>query len=144
MNISTARFGVITVKEDDIITFPEGIVGFFSFKRYCLYEREGDAPFKWLQSVEEPGLAFVVADPRIFIPDYEVQVTPADLAPLALKDVSGAQVLVIVAIDPNDPQGPRVNLRAPVVIDMERKTAKQLILSDEYPLRYHLFHERSA
>jgi flagellar assembly factor FliW len=59
MLVNTTRFGKIEIKEEEIIGFPWGLPGFENLKSYVLLEHK-NGPFQWLQSVEEPSVAFVV------------------------------------------------------------------------------------
>src|SRR6185295_7181281 len=73
MNIRfrTARFGEIEFAEDVIITFPDGVLGFPGDRRYLLLEHDAEgSPFKWLQSLDNPDLAFIVVDPAIVDTNY--------------------------------------------------------------------------
>jgi flagellar assembly factor FliW len=62
MQVDTTRFGKIEIAEKELITFPWGIPGFEHLKSYVLLEYK-NGPFQWLQSVEEPAVAFVVCTP---------------------------------------------------------------------------------
>ncbi|MFX7895014.1 flagellar assembly protein FliW, partial [Acinetobacter baumannii] len=61
--ITTTRFGVVPYTDEDVITFEDGLVGFPTFSRYVVICPREDSPFRWLQSLEEPALAFLVAEP---------------------------------------------------------------------------------
>ena len=144
MNLTTTRFGAIEIDERNLFTFPEGLIGFSNFKRYALYERAKDGPFKWLQCVDNPELAFVITDPVLFISDYRAEVSEAEIASIELKDMKEARVMVIVMVAHDDPAQTRANLRGPLVFNTANNMAKQLVLSEEYPLRYNLAQPRSA
>lgn len=70
MEVRTSRFGTVNIADDRVITFQKGLLGFAECKRFCLLEPAEDACFFWLQSLEDPDLAFVVTDPMIFVPEY--------------------------------------------------------------------------
>src|SRR5690554_6204000 len=74
MNVQTTRFGTIEVDDSRIITFPAGLLGFSSFKKYALLQPDDDGVFFWLQSVETPDLAFVVSDPSLWVEGYEATI----------------------------------------------------------------------
>ena len=144
MHVNTSRFGGIEIGEEDVITFPEGIIGFSDCKRYSLVVPEDGAPLKWLQSLERPDLAFVVIDPLSFIPEYSVEVSREEINMLQLNDISEARVLCIVVVTLDNIKDTRTNLRGPLVINPKTRIARQLVLSDKYPLRHILFHEGSG
>ena len=67
MLIQTSRFGEIEVEENQIISFPSGLVGFSEDRRFVIREDDAAAPFLWLQSVEDNGLAFVMIEPHVSV-----------------------------------------------------------------------------
>jgi len=144
MHVNTSRFGGIEIEEKEVITFPEGIIGFSDYKHYALVVPEDGAPLKWLQSLDRPDLAFVVIDPISFVPDYSVEVSREEINMLQLNDISEARVLCIVVVTPDNIRETRTNLRGPLVINPKTSIARQLILSEKYPLRHILFHEGSG
>ena len=60
MKLDTIRFGELEIKEEDIIEFPEGILGFEDMKKFVIFQMEEGSPLMWMQSVEEAALAFIV------------------------------------------------------------------------------------
>lgn len=129
MRIKTTRFGEIEVPETEIFTFVEGLLGFPEVQKFILLENPKGGPFRWIQSVEVAALAFVVADPAQFFPDYRVRIRPEDLVQMGLADVSAGVVLVILTI-PRDPREITANLQGPLVLNREKKLARQLVLAE--------------
>ncbi len=128
MLVQTSRFGDVDIAEDRVITFAKGLLGFASFTRFCLLEPANDACFFWLQSLEDPSLAFVVTDPALFVPEYSVPIRPEQVTDLGLASFDDAKVLVIVnKID----QTLTGNLQGPLVINVTNRTAEQLVLVDK-------------
>src|SRR5687768_17772104 len=72
IEIQSTRFGTLVVDDGRIINFPNGLLGFPDHKRFALIQTGEENYFFWLQSVDEPNLAFVVTDPSIFFKGYEV------------------------------------------------------------------------
>src|SRR5689334_25213796 len=95
MDIATTRFGRLEVNEERIISFPHGLLGFPQHQRFALIQTGEENYFFWLQSVDEPGLAFVVTDPSIFFKDYEVPVREETQEEIGLSDARFAQTFVI-------------------------------------------------
>ena len=127
MVIETSRFGTVEVDESRLIEFPKGVLGFPNQRQYALIQTGEQSSFYWLQSVDRSELAFVVCDPRLFVPDYRVPIRADELAQLGLEDPSGAQVFVIVNKVEEMLTG---NLQGPLVVNCETRVAKQLVLSD--------------
>ena len=129
MKVNTTRFGTLEINEKDIITFPEGLVGFAAFKRFFIYNNKKKMPFFWLHSVDNPNLAFVICDPLIFFPDYKVQVRKQELSILNLEDESHLITCTIISISHN-PFRMTANLQGPLVINTQNMIAKQVVLVD--------------
>jgi flagellar assembly factor FliW len=144
MKISTTRFGEIEIPQERVYTFPEGILGFAEVKQYCIIDNPGGGPFQWLQAVKQPSLAFVICDPRLFMPDYKVAVTREDLASIQLEDVKDGIVMVIVTVRP-DPAQMTANLMGPLVFNVKLRLAKQLVLTTPgYTTRHKIFKPEDA
>ena len=127
MQIDTLRFGVTEIDEERIIQFTAGIPPFAEVRRFAVVAREEELPFQWLQAVDDPALAFVVVDPRIFFPAYAPQIAPADREELGLDPEEAVQVLVLLVLG-RTPRSITANLLAPVVISPRTRTAKQVVL----------------
>lgn len=139
MIIETRRFGSLEIEEKDIIFIVGGMLGFEEQKRYVILDHDKETPFKWLQSVEEPDLAFVVLEPFIFYPGYEFDLSDEDVRELELAKPEQAMVLTVLVV-PEDVKKITANLRAPIVINLSNKKGKQVILTDDrYPVKYPLF-----
>jgi hypothetical protein len=80
--------------------------------------------------VDEPSLAFVIVDPFTFFPDYEVLLSREDLEALEATELGNLAVFSVVVI-PENPEDMTANLRGPVLINVEKKIARQVVLNDE-------------
>jgi len=128
MDVRTTRFGVVTIAEDRVITFPKGLLGFPNRTKFCLLEPGDDACFFWLQSVEEPSLAFVVTDPSLFIGDYSVPIRPEQMQELGVQQLEDAQVFVIVNKVDDQLTG---NLQGPLVVNTLSRVGEQFVLAEK-------------
>lgn len=128
MDVQTTRFGTVTIAEDRVITFPKGVLGFPEARRYCLLEPGDDACFFWLQSLDDPALAFVVTDPTFFVPEYSVAIRPEQMQEWGLERLEDAQVFVIVNKVDSTLTG---NLQGPLVINTISKQGEQLVLAEK-------------
>jgi len=127
MIIQTSRFGPLSVDDEKLIHFPEGILGFPSHQDYALVQTGDGSAFYWLQSVDRPELAFVVCDPRLFVADYQVPVNADELQAIGVHGVESAQVFIIV----NKVNGMLTgNLQGPLVVNIGNRQARQWVLSD--------------
>lgn len=144
MRLQTTRFGEIEVSEEQLWTFPEGLLGFGSVRQYVLLEHPGGTgEFEWLQAIEQPHLAFALVNPLLFLPDYKVNVRTIDLASIQLTDMAKGVVKTIIVIRKN-PTRISANLQGPLVFNPENRLAKQLVLMEgSYSTRHVIFEEPS-
>ena len=141
VTIQSERFGEIRVPPNEVLTFPDGLLGFSDKKIFVLVQEAAYAPFLWLQSAEDPRLCFVVVDPLTFMPDYRVEIKPSDVEPLQLASLDRARVLVIVVVREN-PEEITGNLQGPLVINPENGLGKQVVLlTDRYHTRHRILQE---
>ncbi|MCL2456691.1 MAG: flagellar assembly protein FliW [Defluviitaleaceae bacterium] len=138
----TRNFGEISYDPERIITFPEGIPGFPESKKYLLMsENEDEDMFFWLQSLEEGDVAFTLMDVYKVLPDYDPKVEEEQL--VELGDFADTPLLIYnIVVIPEYVRHMRVNLRAPVVINLNTSLAKQVICeNDDYSIRFMIFEE---
>lgn len=144
MIIQTTRFGQVVIEEKDGVTFPEGLLGFVDLKNFVLLEDPSDDIFAWLQSCEEPAIAFPILEPELFSPDYHAQLTRSDLQALESQPGDIFRTYCIVTI-PDDPTLMTANLKAPIVINLNNKKARQCVLQDnQLAIREPIFHSLQA
>ncbi|MEE8398754.1 MAG: flagellar assembly protein FliW [Desulfobacterales bacterium] len=141
MKIATSRFGEIDICEDKIIHMPHGMLGFPDRRTFTLFQHKPDSPFYWFQSIDNPELAFVIVNPFLFKPDYDVDVA------YALKDMSwdtdmeenALELYVVVNIPKGSPENMSANLIGPILINVEACQAVQMVLTDsEYSHKHPL------
>ena len=136
MHIDTTRFGVVDVSPDAVITTPQGLVGFPSARCFALIEHEPGHPFQWLQSLDDPSLAFLVIDPYRFFPDYEVEMSEDKAETLGIRDSGETQVLTTVTIRRSSGEV-TTNLLGPLVVGLSTRRAVQVVLDgDRYTTRH--------
>ncbi len=119
MIISTSRFGQVELKQEDVLNFPEGLLGFADLRKFVLLDDPNDEIFAWLQSCEAPQIAFPVLEPELFAPQYKTTLTKSDLEALKMTSHEKASYFSIVTI-PDDPTLMTANLKAPVVVNVKR------------------------
>ena len=129
-HIDTTRFGTLEIDEERIIHFSEGLLGFSDSRDFIILEHKPDSPFCWMQSVEAPELAFVLANPFLIKKDYLEALSSKERDALADTDQKNIIVLVIATIPPGDAQNTTVNLLGPLVINMKTRQGKQVIFAN--------------
>lgn len=140
METIQTRFGPLDFKQDDVVTFAEGLIGFYFLRRFLLLAHNPESPFRWLQSVDEPSLAFLVVEPSNYVQDYIFDVADEVASDLRISDTQPPLVLVTASIPPGKPKEMTVNLVAPLVVNVEARRGRQVILeSDAYTMKHRVF-----
>jgi flagellar assembly factor FliW len=143
VKIATKAYGLVEIDERQRITFPQGLFGFESFKDYVLLDAERE-PFYWLQSLDVEQVAFVLINPFLFRPDYEMNIDNEELIPIGISDPGKAIIFSIVTIPP-DNSPITANLRGPLVINRDTRLGVQAILTDSrWKTKHDIIAELSA
>lgn len=129
MTIITRQFGSIDYAEEAVITFPEGLLGFERMHRFLLIDQPEVEPLRWLQSLDEPQIAFTVIEPELVFPDFKVHLTASDREGLGLAAGVEPRLLVLVTV-PKDPADMTANLMGPLVLHPQNRLGRQLVLHD--------------
>lgn len=142
MKLSGTRFGEIEVTPNDVLFFKEGLIGFPGLQEFVLISHKEESPFRWLQSVQEPTLAFLCAIPQHFIPTYNPVLTSAVVETLKLTEKTDRFVLTTAAIPKGLPSEMTLNLAAPILVNAKTRSALQFVLEDEaYTVKHRVFPE---
>ncbi|MBT3784322.1 flagellar assembly protein FliW [bacterium] len=145
MNINTSRFGELEVPAEDIITFPLGILGFDKTSRYVILNDPATEPLRWLQSVDNKDLAFVIIDPLRFRSEYTLDLSDEDVLDLKLSAPEEAILYAIVVIPKDNPEKMTANLQGPIVINANLMRAKQVISTNSsHKLKHFILEEMKA
>lgn len=142
MQITTRVFGEITIDDEKLIHFPNGIIGFPDLQDFALIhdEEKGTDTIHWLQSIQEPAFAMPVMDPLIVRPDYNPEVDDELLKNIGELIPEELLVMVTVTIPKNDVKSMTVNLKGPIVINAAERLGTQVIVEgDEYPVKFPIY-----
>lgn len=131
IEIQTKPFGKMQISEKQILSFPESLLGFEDYKKFALIEEEEESVFKWLQSVEEVDLAFVVIPPSLFKKEYKPLIPEQELQGIGITDLEDGLMLVIVTVPGEDPALMTANMQGPILINKETLLGKQFISRNE-------------
>lgn len=142
MKADTRLFGRIDIENEKIITLEGGMIGFPDLKKFTLiFDEEKEkkaASIMWFQSMDEPSVAFPVMHPNELKPDYNPTVNDEMLLPLGALSEENTYVLVTVTAAP-DVKKTSVNLKAPIVINTDTKKGCQIIVEDDYPVKFNVY-----
>lgn len=138
MRIVTSRFGELEIPENLVVRMTKPVLGFEQLREYVIVETPNFTPFKWYQSVEQPDIAFVIVNPRLFFPDYLIEVNPKEIEELHVDDVAEIATYAIVTI-PHDFTRMTANLQGPLLVNTRTNLAKQLVLvNSHYKIKHRL------
>ncbi|MBC7197110.1 flagellar assembly protein FliW [Deferribacteraceae bacterium V6Fe1] len=137
--LNSPKLGKFEYTEDDLVTMVSPILGFNELSDFLFISSEEFYPFSYFQSVQDENVTFILADIKTFFPDYSPKFNKRDYKVLQIeKDEEMALFGLVVVKD--DPQNATINLKAPVVINTNKKLAKQIILEDDiYKVKTPLF-----
>jgi flagellar assembly factor FliW len=124
----------------DIIRMPFGLLGFEHVKEFTLLTNPDEAPFMWLQMLDEARRAFLVVPPFNVVPEYQPDISDDEVDFLGLSNPADAILLNIVTL--RGPGRATVNLKGPIVINRRTGIAKQVILNNA--AHYSLHHPLAA
>lgn len=136
MKIDSPRFGTLDIDPDRIIDFPAGLAGFPELRRFSLFHPDGgEHNYFILQSLEDPAVAFHIADPARFGIAYEITLSDAETLLIGLDDPEAAAVAVMLIKDNDDGTALRANQNAPLVINVRSRQGFQYVLDRSRAVR---------
>ena len=125
------------ISEQEIIYFPNGIIGFENYTKYIIVENPNFKPFSWLVSLEREDFALPMVNPFLLIKEYQMQF-PSELTCELQENGNHFEVFCIVSLN-GEHGGTTLNLKGPILVDYLAKRGRQIvltadILSISYPL----------
>lgn len=142
MKANTRLFGEIDIEEEKIIRMEGGMIGFPELNTFTLiYDEEKeqrDSSIMWFQSMDEPDIAFPVIHPNELKPDYKPTVSTEMLKPLGELTQDNLYILTTITVPP-EIENMAINLKAPIIINTDTKKGCQLIIEDDYPVKFKIY-----
>jgi flagellar assembly factor FliW len=141
MEINTKYHGTKTYEAEDIIDFKRGLPGFETLNKFILFSVEENEVFNVLHSIEDETIGLIVVSPFSIIEDYEINL--ADNVVEALKIKKEADVMIVNTVTLNSElKNTTVNLKAPIIININERLGEQIILDDgKYSIKHPLIQE---
>ncbi|MGE3404955.1 MAG: flagellar assembly protein FliW [Vicinamibacterales bacterium] len=127
----------MTIPTELVIQFPDGLPGFESCQRFLLYSSPDTAPIRCLHAIEGPKATFLTVEAAEALADFRHQLSGSDRLRLEAADDARLLWLAVVTVDDDGPV--TANLRAPIVINLDRQIGYQIMPHQcVYPLRHPL------
>lgn len=141
MKIETKYHGTVDYEEKDIITFKNGLPGFEEFHKFIMFPIEDNPYFKILQAIKSPEIGLVTVNPFDFIEEYEVDLSEDLQVVLQVEKPEEVMILNTVTLS-SQVSKITTNLKAPIVININKRLGEQIILDNEkYSIKHPLIRE---
>ena len=121
-----SRFGEIEYDPHKTIHFPDGLIGFDQLRDFVVVPSAKEGPLFWIQSVDDPQIAFVLTDPTNFFLDYKVVPDESERTRLGLDADEECLALSVVTVHRD--KSVTLNLQAPILFAPGNHKALQVIL----------------
>lgn len=132
MRIDTQRFGTVQFNTDQLFLFPQGLVGMETLRQWALIPDPENTAVAWLQSASRGDRALAVISPRAFFRDFRVHVSRRDLSALQMRP--GSELYVMTTVSGHVGKL-TTNLRAPLLLNLDRRLGCQVITDNDQPIR---------
>lgn len=141
MKANTRFFGEVEIEDDKIITMEKGMIGFPELQHFTLIsDKDKEDPLiLWLQSMDDGDIAFPVMHPNRATENYQPQINMEVTSSLGEWKDEDVFTLVTVTV-PREIEKMTCNLQAPIIINMKNNRAVQVIVENDYPIKYSLAH----
>ncbi|MFO7577779.1 MAG: flagellar assembly protein FliW [Pelovirga sp.] len=126
MKTIPSRFGEIAYDPQDTLLFPQGLIGFEHLRHFVVMPRQQEGPLFWIQSVEDPHVAFILTDPTSFFADYQVVPERKEQEQLGLAEEDPCFTVAVVTVTAE--RQITLNLAAPILFAPGSQRALQVIL----------------
>jgi len=138
ITVELPRLGTCTYRESEVLTFPWGLPGFPSCRRFLALAVETHENVLWLQSLDEIKVALPVADPWHFFPDYDPRLPAFARVSLELTRAEDFSVLGVLVIPESGTA--TMNLLAPIIINLKTRIGRQVTIErgDQAVGEYHV------
>ena len=143
MKAETRIFGTIEIEDEKIVTMEKGMIGFPELKHFALIfdeeKEEKDRTIMWFQSMDDGDIAFPVMEPHKALEDYQPKIN-LEVASV-LGDFRDEDIYTLVTVTvPRDIEKLTCNLQAPILVNTKNNKAVQVIVENDYPIKYSLAH----
>lgn len=128
MKTIQTRFGDVEYDPANLLHFPAGMIGFPTLHDFIVMPNKKEGPLFWIQSVDDPDIAFVLTDPSNFFLNYQISPKESEKNSLKITDNDDCFVLSVVTVPPD--QKITLNLAAPILFSPKTNRGIQVILEN--------------
>lgn len=133
MRIETERFGCLEADDRQLFLFPQGLIGLETLRQWLLIPDFENPLVAWLQSASRGDRALALISPRLFVPGYRVHIPRQGLDAIQLRGEDRVYVLTTLS---GKPDQVTTNLRAPVIINLDKRLGCQVVTGDDQPVQF--------
>jgi flagellar assembly factor FliW len=126
--IASTELEPLTIGSENIVHMPLGLLGFEKLKKYVVLSNPEESPFRWLQVLADPSLAFLILSPLDVMEHYSPEIPDEDAAFLGLHSPEDALLFSIVTRHADGRV--TMNLKGPLVVNRHTLKAKQVVISN--------------
>ncbi len=126
MKTIQTRFGQVEYDPSNLLHFPAGMIGFPTLHDFIVMPNKKQGPLFWVQSIDDPDIAFVLTDPTNFFLDYLIKPDESEKNALHIDEGDECFILSVVTVPPD--QQITLNLAAPILFSAKTNRAIQVIL----------------
>jgi flagellar assembly factor FliW len=133
------RFGRVSFKEENAIAMPGGLPGFPGRRRFGLSPLPNPRfeQFVLFQDLDDPSLCFLVMPVPVDSGLVEAEDVDEALASCGIAREDATFLLIVTLRKEDDGVVTTVNLRAPIILDTDRKVARQYVMPNgKYAIRH--------
>ncbi|CAI6084336.1 flagellar assembly protein FliW [Cohnella sp. JJ-181] len=135
MIIQSSVLGEVEIEAEKAVKFTQGMPGFEDTTSFVLLQPDPSLPFTYMQSLDQAEVVFLLADPFVFSPEYDLRLSEDTVEELQIKGEQDVQVWSVVTLRESI-ETATMNLLAPVVINVREKLGRQVVLtSSNYSTR---------
>lgn len=126
ISVDSLVLGQISMPASSVFHFANGLHGFETHFEFALVPAAREGLF-WLQSLGDRDVVFLLIDPFVAVPGFEVDLGITERAQLKLDNPMDVLVLAIVTLPAGNENAPTANFRGPIVLNARARVGGQIM-----------------
>ncbi|MEO7998365.1 MAG: flagellar assembly protein FliW [Gemmatimonadaceae bacterium] len=126
VSVDSLVLGQVQLPATSVFHFANGLHGFETHFEFALVPAAREGLF-WLQSLSGRDVVFLLIDPFVALPGFEVDLGITERAQLQLDNPMDVLVLAIVTLPAGNEGSPTANFRGPIVLNSRARVASQIM-----------------